>query len=337
MPNESTSAPSAAALALQIRAFGAPTEVAEVLEIAVPPPGPGEVRVRMEFAPVNPADLNVLEGKYGTLPALPAVAGIEGVGRVVSSGGAADEALVGKRVLLPHGFGAWRQFGNAKAAELVVVPEAIPVHQAAMLRINPATALCLLRHFTHLQPGEWIVQNAANSGVGRAVIQIARACGWKTVNIVRRPGLKEELEGIGADVVLEEGEGLAKRITEAASGSNIRLALNAVGGECALSQAKALASGGIHVTYGAMSLQPLRMPNGLLIFKDLTFRGFWVSQWYRAAREEDVAALFSKLFEWASNGVLHTPVEAVYKLSQAKEAISHAMRANRGGKILFEG
>lgn len=321
---------------MQVRAFGPPLEAAELIEAPVPPLRPGEVRVRMECAPVNPADLNVLEGKYGTLPELPAVAGIEGVGRVTSAGCAATGTLVGKRVLLPHGFGSWRQFGNAKADELIQVPETVPVQQAAMLRINPATALCLLHHFTNLQPGEWIVQNAANSGVGRAVIQIARACGWKTVNIVRRPGLRQELSSIGADVVLEEGEGLARRVAGAVGGEKIRLALNAVGGECALEQAKALNDGGIHVTYGAMSRQPLRMPNGLLIFKDLAFRGFWVSRWYRTASAEEISTLFAKLFEWASAGVLHTPVEAVYRLPDARAAIAHAMRSSRSGKILLE-
>ncbi len=295
--------------------------------------------MRLEFAPINPADLNVLEGKYGTLPQLPTVPGIEGVGRVVKEGARepGQESLLGRRVLLPHGYGTWRQLGVTRAASLVVVPESIPVQQAAMLRINPATALCLLREFVPLQPGDWVVQNAANSGVGRAVIQIAHACGWKTVNVVRRAGLDSDLRSIGADVVLEEGDHLAKRIAEATTGAPIRLGLNAVGGECALGLTKVLAEGGTLVTYGAMALQPLRIPNGLLIFKDLSFRGFWVSRWYEKATPEQKLSLFRELFEWAGTGILHTPVEAVYPLSEAQAAVSHAMRAQRTGKVLFQG
>lgn len=336
MRNEFTSASNPRSLAVQIEAFGPPADVTRVVELTVPPPRPTEVRVQMECAPINPADLNVLEGKYGSLPDLPSVVGIEGVGRVVSAGGPTSEALVGKRVLLPHGFGTWRNFGNANAADLFPVPENIPLQQAAMLRINPATAFCLLHHFTQLQPGDWILQNAANSGVGRAVIQIARACGWRTVNVVRRPGLVKDLTSIGADAVVEEGDGLAKRISSACNGAPLRLALNAVGGECALSLAKALGQGGIHVTYGAMSLQPLRIPNGLLIFKDLQLRGFWVSQWYRNASGNDVSSLFARLFDWAASGVLHTPVEAVYQLTEAREAVLHASRSARTGKVLLE-
>jgi trans-2-enoyl-CoA reductase len=294
----------------------------------------------MELAPVNPADLNVLEGKYGTLPTVPCVPGIEGVGRVVLEGpdlGAFAGTLLGKRVLLPNGFGAWRQYGAALASDLVVVPEEVPVEQAAMLRINPATALCMLENFIPLQPGEWLVQNAANSGVGRSVIQIARARGWRTVNVVRRSGLESELMSIGADTVLEFGEHLGARILEKTGGVSPRLGLNAVGGESALALAKVLSESGCLVTYGAMGLQPLRIPNGLLIFKDIDFRGFWVTRWYRNASPGARDALFNQLFQWAAAGVLHTPVEAVYPLRQVRDAVAHAMRPGRDGKVLLKG
>lgn len=330
----------ATSVAVRLAAFGAPLEVVEASEVAMPEIASGEVLVKMELAPVNPADVNVLEGKYGTLPALPCTPGVEGVGRVVAEGadlGSLAGRLLGKRVLLPHGFGSWRQYGTVRAEGLVVVPEAVPVEQAAMLRINPATALCLLENFVDLNPGEWVVQNAANSGVGRSVMQIARARGWRTVNVVRRGGLEAELLAAGGDVVLEFGEALGARILEKTGGVAPRLGLNAVGGENALALAKALAEGGTLVTYGAMGLQPLRIPNGLLIFKDLRFCGFWVSRWYQDASETERAALFEQLFQWAAQGVLHTPVEAVYPLEEVRAAVAHAMRSERGGKVLLQG
>jgi len=320
-----------------ISRFGLPQEVAGVCEFETPAPGVGEVLLQMEFAPINPADLNVLEGKYGTLPALPVVPGIEGCGRIVQVGQGVDALFLEKRVLLPFGFGSWRQLGVASLQDLTLVPESVPVQQAAMLRINPVTAWCLLHEICNLEPGEWVVQNAANSGVGRSVIQIARACGWRTVNVVRRGGLEAELRGIGADAVVEEGDHLAQRITEVTGKAPLRLAFNAVGGESALGLAKALSEGGTLVTYGAMGLQPLRIPNGLLIFKDLTFRGFWVSQWAKKVSREKREAMFSRLFEWAANGVLHTPVEAVYALEQIHEALLHANRPMRTGKVLLQG
>lgn len=327
--------------AVWLSKFGSPLDVAELRSGPVPVPLAGEALVEMEYAPINPADINVLEGRYGQLPALPCVPGHEGVGRVIALGDEADAdaggsaRFLGRRVLLPPGFGAWRTFGVARVADLVGVPEAVPAQQAAMLRINPATAFCMLRNFATLRPGDWLVQNAANSGVGRSVIQIARASGLRTVNIVRRPGLEVELLAAGADVVLEEGSGLAQRITAAVEGAPLWLGLNAVGGDCALALAKVLAPSGTLVTYGAMAKQPLTLPNGLLIFKDLILRGFWISQWYRRASAAEVAALFAQLLEWAAAGVLHTPVEAVYPLAQVQAALAHAQRGERSGKVLL--
>jgi trans-2-enoyl-CoA reductase len=313
--------------------------VVELRSTPMPVPRQGEALVQMEYSPINPADLNVLEGRYGQLPALPCVPGHEGVGRILALGGAVGEGdlarFLGRRVLLPPGFGAWRPFGVAALEELVGVPDTVPAQQAAMLRINPATALCMLRTFVTLRPGDWLVQNAANSGVGRSVIQIAKAMGLRTVNIVRRSGLEPELRAVGADVVLEEGGGLAQRIAAAVDGAPLLLALNAVGGDCALALGKALAHSGTLVTYGAMARQPLTLPNALLIFKNITLRGFWISQWYRLASAEEVRVLLAQLLEWAGSGLLHTPIEAVYPLQEVAAAIAHAQRGGRAGKILL--
>jgi NADPH:quinone reductase-like Zn-dependent oxidoreductase len=291
------------------------------------------VLVGVDYAPVNPADINVLEGKYGALPALPAVPGVEGVGTVLESRAAGLEP--GQRVLLPGGFGTWRERGVVDGRLVVPVPANIPLQQAAMLRINPATAYCLLREFETLQPGDWVVQNASNSGVGRAVIQIAKLRGLRTLNVVRRGGLESELAGEGGDVVLVEGTHLARRIREAAGGADLRLGLNAVGGESALEMARALSDSGTLVTYGAMARQPLGIPNGLLIFKNLRFCGFWVSRWYREAPRKAVSALFSELVVWVGEGKVRTPVEAVYPLERIREALAHACREFRGGKVLL--
>lgn len=321
--------------AIVIDQHGAPTTVARCGEIELPPVGAGDARVRLLAAPINPADLNVIEGKYPLRPALPGVPGVEGVGVVEEIGADVVDLRVGDHVLLPHGLGTWREAGVVPAVQLRAVPRDIPVPQAAMLKINPATALCMLREFVALAPGDWVLQNAANSGVGRAVIQIAAARGWRTVNLVRRPELIPELRALGADVVLLDDGDLRDAITSATGGAPLRLALNAVGGESALRMANVLAPGGTVVTYGAMGRQPLRIPNGLLIFQDQCWRGFWVSQWYRTASAEAQAALFAELFDLAQRGILHTPVERIYPLEEITAALDHAATSGRAGKILL--
>ena len=315
--------------AIVFQQHGDPQTVARVESVPVPTLTPQSARVRFLAAPINPADINVIEGKYPIRPALPGVPGVEGVGVVEEVGAEVRNVKVGDRVLLPHGYGTWREVGVADAGELCVVPDDIPVEQAAMAKINPATALRMLRDFVDLQPGDWVAQNAANSGVGRAAIQIAHSTGLRTVNLVRRAELIEDLQSQGADIVCVEG------LESPAWPTPIQLALNAVGGESALRLANALAPSGTLVTYGAMARQPLRIPNGLLIFQDLRWRGFWISNWYRSTPPEAHRAMFAELFDLMRRGILHTPVERIYPLEDVTGALAHAAQGGRSGKILF--
>ena len=321
--------------AIILREHGEPQRVAQIGTVELPGPAPGEVRVRVKFAPINPADINVLEGKYPIRPELPGTPGVEGVGIVEECGAGVTGFAAGDVVLLPHRFGAWREAGNANASELLKIGSDVPLAQAAMLRINPATALVMLRDFVALQPGEWIAQNAANSAVGRCVIRLARHFGWRTVNVVRRAELADELKAEGADVVLIEGEKISAEIKMATAGAPVRLALNAVGGDSAVRLAGALADGGTIVTFGAMARQPLKVPNGQLIFQDIAWRGFWISRWYQRVGEVAGNALFVELAALAARGIIAIPVEAIYPLDQISDAIAHAQRPQRGGKILL--
>jgi trans-2-enoyl-CoA reductase len=290
----------------------------------------------MMAAPINPADLNAIEGKYPVRPTLPATPGMEGAGVVAELGSAVRNLAIGALVILPHGLGTWREACVVPAEKLVAVPEGIEPIQAAMLKVNPITAWRMLHDFVSLQPGDWVIQNAANSAAGRAAIQIARERGYRTVNVVRRAELIEELRAEGGDVVLVDGENLRDEVAAATESAQIRLALNAVGGENALRVAKTLASDGTMVTYGAMSLQPLCIPNGMFIFKNLRFTGFWVNKWYEAATPQQRAETFGPLFEMAKRGLLRAKAERTHPLSEAKAALEHAARNKRNGKILFE-
>ena len=314
---------------------GNPAEVLRVVELPWPEPAANEVVVQMAAAPINPADLNSIEGKYPIKAPLPATPGMEGAGVVVEVGSGVRDLEVGAQVILPHNFGTWREVAVIAAEKLVAVPKEIEPIQAAMLKVNPITAWRMIHDFVSLKPGDWLIQNAANSGAGECVIQIARELGIKTVNVVRRPELVEELHSLGGDVVLVDGENLRDEVAAATDKAPIRLALNAVGGENGLRVAKCLASDGTMVTYGAMSLQPLCIPNGMLIFKNLRFTGFWVNKWYDAATSQQRAETFAPLFDMAKRGLLRTKVEKTYPLSEVQAAIQHASRNKRAGKIVF--
>src|SRR5881398_22670 len=315
---------------------GNPADVLQVESQPWPTPSTGEVIVKMRAAPINPADLNQIEGKYPVRAQLPATPGFEGAAIVAEVNRDVTNVAAGALVILPHNIGTWRDAVAVKADELVVVPAGIkPVH-AAMLKINPMTAWRLLHDYVDLARGDWLIQNAANSAAGRAVIQIAHELGYKTVNVVRRSELISELRADGGDIVLVDSENLRREVQDAIGAPPVRLGLNAVGGESALRLANCLAPGSTLVTYGAMSLQPLKIPNGLLIFKDLRFRGIWINKWYDNATQAQRMEAFQHLFEMAQRGLLQTKVEKAYPLSEAKTAVAHAARGQRSGKIIFE-
>ena len=315
---------------------GNPPEVLRVVEQEWPTPAADEVVVQMRAAPLNPADINSIEGKYPVKPPLPATPGMEGAGVVVELGANVKNHAIGTLVILPHNLGTWREACAVRADKVVAVPDEIDPAQAAMLKVNPITAWRMLHDFVKLEHGDWLIQNVANSGAGRAVIAIAKALGWRTVNVVRRAELIDELRSNGADVVVVDSENLRDEVKAQTGGASIRLALNAVGGDNALRCAGCLAPDAVMVTYGAMSLQPLTIPNGMLIFKNLWFTGFWITKWYDASTPEQRTEMWSALFDLAKRGVLRTPIEARYSLDQAQEAVRHAMRNKRSGKVIFD-
>ena len=315
---------------------GNPQDVLRIESRPWPTPAAGEAVVEMRAAPINPADLNQIEGKYPVRAELPATPGFEGAGVVVELGGDVKGLTSGALVILPHNVGTWRDAVAVKVEDLVVVPDGIEPVQAAMLKINPLTAWRLLHGYVDLKKGDWLIQNAANSATARAVIQIAHELGYKTVNVVRRAEVIDELRAEGGDVVLVDDENLREQVKNATGNAPIRLGLNSVGGDSALRLANCLAPGGTLVSFGAMSLQPLKIPTGLFIFKDLRFRGIWINKWYDNATPSERMETFRPLFDMARRGLLKTKVEKSYPLSEVKAAVAHAAQGKRSGKIIFE-
>lgn len=318
--------------AIQLSSFGDPLAVVQVVDVDPPAaPGPGELRVQVDCAPINPSELLMVRGLYGFRPPLPWGLGQEGVGQVLAVGAGVDGLAVGDRVVLPPDAGAWREQLLVAAADVVRVPADVDPQQLSMARINPPTAALLLSEFVDLQPGEWVIQNAGNSGVGRSVIAFAAARGLKTVSLVRRPELIEPLLAAGADAVLLEGPGIAKRVAQATGGAPIRLGLDGVAGESTAALSSCLAQDGVLVAYSGMSGAPGQLNPLHVIFRNIEVRGFWLGH-ARWRHDPKVAAAVQQAAQLMAQGRLQVPVAAVYGLDQARDAIAHALR---GGKVLF--
>ncbi|MGB2403132.1 MAG: MDR family NADPH-dependent oxidoreductase, partial [Akkermansiaceae bacterium] len=203
------------------------------------------------------------------------------------------------------------------------------------LKVNPLTAWCMLTQFIDLPKGSWVIQNAANSGVGSCVIQIAKLLGLRTINLVRREELIQPLIDLGADHVLLDDASALDQIRTLTDDSPPALALNAVGGDSALRLMDTLADKGIHVTYGAMSRRSLKVPNKFLIFKRIQLHGFWVTEWIKENDPCLVANTYQQLARWLTEGKLAQPIDSIYPLAEISTALGRAMEDQRNGKVLL--
>ncbi|XP_008937223.1 PREDICTED: trans-2-enoyl-CoA reductase, mitochondrial, partial [Merops nubicus] len=236
----------------------------------------------------------------------------------------------------------WRTEGVFPEQALLKVPADIPLPCAATLSVNPCTALRLLADFETLAPGDSVIQNAANSGVGQAVIQIARASGVKTINVVRDrpdlPKLVERLMALGADHVITE-EMLRKPEMKEIFKSipKPRLALNCVGGKSTTEMLRHLQPKGTMVTYGGMAKQPVMVPVSAFIFRDLRLRGFWVTQWRKdhAQDPESVATMMDTLFQLIRRGQLTAPAYTEVPLQDYRAALEVAMKPFTSSKQIL--
>lgn len=303
----------------------------------------GQVRVGLLAMTINPADLLQVDGRYGTRPALPFVPGHEGVASVLETGPGVDDLAVGTQVLPMGASGFWRDEMVLSRRQLVVLPGGVDLRQSAMLTANPATAWVLLRHMRTLGPGDWVVQNAANSAVGQCVRQLAPALGLKVLNLVRRADAIAAT-GTGDTTqpwVVDAGDdpaALRSRVTEATGGAPLRLALDAVGGTASNRLAGCLADNALQVVYGLMSGEPCAIDAEHLVFRGLQLRGFWLASWFADAENRSKArTLYPELVAMLQSGTLSMEVEATYPLEQATEALAHAARGARSGKVLLTG
>src|SRR5215217_622052 len=320
--------------AVRFSKFGHPLKVVEVVEEPDAELKSGEVRLEVLATPINPSDVLTLSGQYGSLPKLPAVPGNEGVGRVVEVKDT-SAVKVGDVVFLPLGSGTWRTHLVAPAEGLMPVPKGTDVKQASMLFVNPPTADIMLREFVTLQPGDWVLQNAANSAVGRYLITLAKQAGYKTLNVVRREELAPELLALGADVVLTDTDDLKERVDRKSVCAKVRLAIDGVGGDSTRRLGDSLATGGTVVNYGVMIGKGPKLSAEATIFKDVTLRGFWLVLWLKRAEREHQRDTYARLSKLLADGTLKTAVEGTFSLDAIQDALARAMEGGRGGKVLL--
>jgi len=317
--------------AIQLKAYGQPPENIGVVEINdIDTIGNDEVVIAVLYSPVNPSDLLLMQGTYPIQPKLPSVIGGEGVGRVVSVGTAVTTVRPGDIVTIPFGTFAWSEKVVAKAAQLIVLPAGVDLQQAAMLSINPPTAVLLLEEFVSLNAGDWIVLNAANASVSHSIISVAKSKGLKTLGIVRRKEAVDIALKGGADVVLVDDETVIAEAKKATGNAEIKLGLDAVGGKATNTLAQILGNDARLVTYAMMSREPINVSQIGLIFRRMQIHGFFMYLPHYIPKLKNAILQSVQLL---AKGKLNVPVAKIYPPEKVKEAIQHTID---GGKVLLQ-
>lgn len=326
--------------ALQQVAIGEPADVVKLVTLPDPRPGPGEIVVRMEAAGVHIADLkNFTGGRVTGAKSLPRIPGYEGIGRVTAMGDGVNQFKVGQRVFPWWGAGTFAELVCTPAANVMPAPEGDAVQLSLML-VNGMTAVILLEDFAHLQPGDWLVQNGANSNCGRYIITLAKQRGIKTCNIVRRESVVSELKALGADAVIidsDDADVLSERVNAATGHASVKLGLDLVAGAASGRLARCLASGGVVVNYGAMSGEPSQIPFHDMFGKEITFTGMSTGRGMAKRNMAELRRIYAMLADMIAAGQLRAAIAGTYTLDQALDAFHHAGQtgAERDGKVVL--
>ncbi|EES13529.1 hypothetical protein BDA96_07G080900 [Sorghum bicolor] len=298
---------------------GPPEQVLRTVDVPPVEVGDRDVCVRMLAAPINPSDINRVEGVYPVRPPLPAaIGGYEGVGQVHAVGPAVTAPLSPGDWVIPSppSFGTWQTYIVKDENVWHKVRSDVPMEYAATITVNPSTAFRMLQDFVKLNPGDSIVQNGATSIVGQCVIQLAKVHGIHTINIIRdRPGSEEaknKLKQLGADEVFTESQLDMKNVKSLLGAMpEPALGFNCVGGNAASLILKLLKQGGTMVTYGGMSKRPVTVPTSYFIFKDLSLRGFWLQKWLNSDKTEDCRRMIDYLLGLVHEGKLKYEMESI--------------------------
>ncbi|PKA65890.1 putative trans-2-enoyl-CoA reductase, mitochondrial [Apostasia shenzhenica] len=296
---------------------GAPDQVVRVVYLPPVELKENDVCVRMLASPINPSDINRIEGVYPVRPPIPAVGGYEGVGQVHSLGSSVSTLSVGDWVIpSPPSFGTWQTYIVKEESAWHKIIKNVPLEYAATIIVNPLTALRMLEDFVNLTSGDAIVQNGATSIVGQCIIQLAKIRGVCSINIIRdRPGsdeVKEKIKKLGADFVCTESQLLLRNVKTILGGiPEPVLGFNCVGGDAASFVLKFLRQGGTMVTYGGMAKKPVSVSTSSFIFKDLALRGFWLQKWMTSDKVGDCRAMIDYLLSLVQSGKLKYELEPV--------------------------
>jgi len=334
--------------AIRFDHYGEPKDVLTVTEQPVPQPCPGEVRVKIRLTPVNPSDLLYVRGHYsGVTPHFPAGAGFEGVAFIDAVGPGVEGLSVGQRVFARNSAGGnWSQFAVIAAEKVWPVPDDLPDEQIASFMVNPATAILMVNHVLAVPPGEWLLQSAANSELGRMIIRLAKHRGIRTINVVRRHEAVQELKDLGADEVIVSGDApIDEQVHNIVGPQGVGYAIDPVAGQTGTEIYRSLSEDGHMLVYGSLSGEGISVGDDprLTLSGRRTLEVYWLGYWLPRLDQSGffgpgrpaVSQLIDEITDLIRQGVLNTLPGKKFGLEDIHAAVTEAEAVGHSGKVLL--
>lgn len=317
--------------------FGKPSEVLSVTDSPTPEPKGNEVRIKTILSSIHNHDLVTIKGEYGNKPKLPATGGSEAVGTIDLLGKDVASFKKGQRVVVSGVEGTWTEYFIAPAQRIIPLPDAIDDEMAAQLIAMPMSALLLIE-FLNIEPGQWIIQNAANGAVGESMAMLAPERNINTINLVRSKESEKELIelGITKNNVVTDDDDWKEQVQKIVGDAKINGAVDAVGGKSGGELLSLLGKHGAMASLGSMSGEPLMINPSHLIFNLSKVKGFWASDLMQEISDDDMQRLTKELIERAASGTLKLPTGGVYNLDDIQKAVSEKVQSEKKGKVLLK-
>jgi NADPH:quinone reductase-like Zn-dependent oxidoreductase len=312
--------------------YGKPEDVLTLEDCPKPIPQKGEALIRIKARNINPSDLMFVQGLYGIQAQLPSSAGFEAMGEIeeIEDG---QMYAKGQRVMFTSA-GTWKEYICLPIHQLIPVPDSMSDEIACQAFVNPMTAMGMLES-SGLQAGQYLLITAAGSAWGKMVIQMANQKGIKVIGTIRNDEQKKSLMDLGAQLIINmETENLLKSI-KILGIKGFDAIFDAVGGQTGADALNCLNKGCTLWVFGLLSLQPIPLNSGILIFKDLRIKGWWLSTWWENLEKENRMSAIHQLFQLLKTEKFSLDIAAKYPLEAYQEALAAYQQKGRTGKIII--
>ena len=315
--------------AYQIPAAGQPPRL---VEIAVPEPSRGEIRVRIDACGLNFADLLMLDGTYQDTPEPPFVMGMEVAGTVDALGPDVDGPPPGTPVAVFGGRGGLAEMGCFPAERVVVLDPAISAPDAAALQIAYGTSHVALEHKARLQPGETLLVLGAAGGVGLTAVEIGKLMGARVIACARGQDKLEIAGRAGADHLIDARSQDIRETVKALGGADV--VYDPVGGDQFTAALRACNPEARILAIGFASGEVPQIPANHLLVKNVDVLGFYWGG-YMNFRPQVITDSLATLFGWLARGRIRPHISHLLPLERVEEGLELLRRRKSTGKVVI--